>query len=232
MNKIYLDKISETKISNKPFDHFVIDNFIEPKLFNKIYKNIDKINSLNVFTKSTGRFGLNFNEWEAYEYLKELKENIFNESIRNILIKKFTNQINKKQPRSLNSKWNATLTYDNSVYSISKHRDNNIKQVTFILYLKGGLSGTVLHKNFISLFKSKSDKKIEFKENRLLCFSSFLNTWHSVEKPNASQNRFSIQAYLEFTEEPKIRWTSNGYPELFNKIKNKLMPRNTTKELR
>lgn len=225
MSNIYLDKISEAKILTKPFDHIIIDNFLEKNFFMRIHNNIDQIESLNIFTKSTGRFGLNIKDWNKYDYLKKLKENIFNEELRSELTNKFSKQISKKKPKSLDSKWNATLTFDNSNYKIEKHRDNNIKQVTFILYLKGGVSGTILHKNFITIFNI-FDKKIEFKENRLLCFSSYLNTWHSVEKPKKPQKRFTIQAYLEFTSEPNIKWTSNGYPQIINKLKNKLIQRN------
>ena len=225
MSNLYVKKISDALILQDPFDHIVIDNFLEEDRFIKLCKNIDNIDELNVFTKSNGRFGLNFKDWSSYEDLKYLKQNIFNQEVRKTLMDKFNNTIMKKKPKSLDSKWNATLTYDNSIYKIQKHRDNNIKQVTFIYYIKGGISGTILHKNHINLFNSGNDKRINFKENRLLCFSSYLNTWHSVEKPKSNQNRFTIQAYLEFKEEPLLKWTSNGYPEILNKIKNKLMPR-------
>ena len=229
MSNIYANKIHEIKTIKEPFDHFVIDNFIDIDLFKNIYDSIDNIDTLNVFTKSKGRFGLNFKDWSKHKYLNQIKKDIFNDEIRATLINKFSNQIKKKQPKSLDSNWNATLTYDNSAYEIQKHRDNNIKQVTFIFYIKGGVSGTILHKNFFNIINKEKDKRIEFKENRLLCFSSFINTWHSVEKPKTPQNRFTIQAYLEFSEEPYLKWTSNGYPNLFNKIKNKLIPRSKDK---
>jgi hypothetical protein len=219
MQNIYLKKIYETKILNEPFDHLVIDNFLEKNLFNKICNNLDKIYSLKSFTKSFSRVGLHIKDWADYDVLKEVKDEIFNDEIKKNLIDKFSYQINKKKPKSLDSKWVAHFTFDNSLYKISKHRDNHMKQLTFILYIKGGVSGTVLHKNF---FSSKKDKIIEFRENRLLCFSSFLNTWHSVKVPSKAQDRYTIQAWLEFLKEPELQWTSNGYPELFNIVFNKL----------
>lgn len=47
-----------------------------------------------------------------------------------------------------------------------------------------------------------------------------------IESSKKPQKRFTIQAYLEFTNEPNLKWTSNGYPNLINKLKNKLKPRN------
>ena len=132
MSNIYANKINEIKTIKEPFDYFVIDNFIDSDLFKNIYDCLDNIDTLNVFTKSIGRFGLNFNDWSKHKYLNQIKKDIFNDEIRATLINKFSNQIKKKQPKSLDSKWNATLTYDNSAYEIQKHRDNNIKQVTFM----------------------------------------------------------------------------------------------------
>lgn len=220
MQNKYINKILDAKIFNEPFDHLVIDNFLEKELFTKVYNNLDKIYSLKPFTKSNGRVGLNIIDWKNYSYLKDIKNEIFNDEIKKIFIKKFSDQINKKKPKSLESNWSAVFTYDNNNYKISKHRDNHMKQLTFILYIKGGVSGTTLHKK--NFFNSKKDKIIEFKENRLLCFSSFFDTWHSVKRPVTVQERYSIQGWLQFVQEPELKWTSNGYPKIYNKIVNKL----------
>jgi len=191
-----LEKISLSKLGTKPFKYLCIDNFLKKDDYQKILNKlpVDK-NWETKKTKSKSRR----RSWQSQTYtfnhkklnfISELSSFLESDIFMNSLFKVF--DINKKFP---NGAAKTAWCRDYDAFSISPHKDQDSKIISFLLYLpkdnKNKQNGTQLLKplkntknkgdNHLQWYDFKKIKDIEFVKNRFICWSVNSKSFHSVD---------------------------------------------------
>ena len=216
MKEYIKEQIKNAKLKMKPFPHLIVDNLIPQKEFNELKEEISKLTDFEQFTIHEGRFSITDDKWE--NSLNNLKKELYNDDIKNLLKEKFKEQLLKREEFNSESDWKLHLSVDKSYYEIPPHLDSPTKQLSVLFYLFGSKVGTSLYTNNhngveeLDYKMAKKVDEVKFKENRLFvfCASIFDRTWHGVEKSKKEQKRFVIQGFLELRKKPKIKWDSWG----------------------
>jgi len=216
MKEYIENQIKNAKLIMKPFPHLIVDNLIPEKDFIELKEEISKLTDFEQFTIHEGRFSITDDKWT--NNLCNLRKELYNEDIKNLLKEKFKEQLMKREEFHSKADWKLHLSVDKNYYEIPPHLDSPTKQLSVLFYLFGSDVGTSLYTNNhkgieeMDYKKAKKIGEVQFVENRLFvfCASIFDRTWHGVEKSKKEQKRFVIQGYLELIKRPKIKWDSWG----------------------
>jgi hypothetical protein len=207
-----LKKIINSEINHEPFSHLVIDDFIDPSLYNECLNNLPDKDKLPPFTGFDGRFG------EKLEIIKnnnpsfEKLYNVFHSNeIKNEFLKKFEKEIKLRNEKNHDCVLNTIYTYDTSSYEIAPHRDMAEKLITFLYYFHGNGNGTNLYNN-----DETFNKMVEFKNNRAVLFVPYKNTWHGVSQFDNS-SRTTIQSFYKLKFLAKRNWESSSKNQVYKK---------------
>ena len=209
---------------NKPYNHIIINNFLEEKFIEKIMKYFPDINNFNdrkrnkqIIDNNSRRKTFYLDNQEDFQKLKN--KDIFIKLYKHFNNKEFLNNIfkifNKELPKEYHLQ--CQLIYDIKGYNILPHCDNfknkRHKYLTLLLYLPDDNIeeyGTEMYKEIkdgnISYFDKEINKKrnftivkkVPFKKNILFAFIPEYNkTWHGVSKIKKNITRRSIQIFLK-----------------------------------
>ena len=219
MNELLINK------HNKPYNHLIINNFLDKKFIDDIIENFPEINNFNdtkrneqiINNKSTRR-SFYLDKQEDFQKIKN--KNIFIRLYKHFNNKEFLNNIfkvfNKEIPKDYHLQFQ--LIFDTKGYNILPHCDNfknkRHKYLTLLIYLPDNDNlkeyGTEMYREnnngIISFFDKKVNKKrsfsivkkVPFKKNTLFAFiPEYDKTWHGVSKIEKNITRRSIQIFLK-----------------------------------
>ena len=219
MNELLINK------HNKPYNHLIINNFLDKKFIDDIIENFPEINNFNdtkrneqiINNKSTRR-SFYLDKQEDFQKIKN--KNIFIRLYKHFNNKEFLNNIfkvfNKEIPKDYHLQFQ--LIFDTKGYNILPHCDNfknkRHKYLTLLIYLPDNDNlkeyGTEMYREnnngIISFFDKEVNKKrsfsivkkVPFKKNTLFAFiPEYDKTWHGVSKIEKNITRRSIQIFLK-----------------------------------
>jgi len=219
MNELLINK------HNKPYNHLIINNFLDKKFIDDIIENFPEINNFNdtkrneqiINNKSTRR-SFYLDKQEDFQKIKN--KNIFIRLYKHFNNKEFLNNIfkvfNKEIPKDYHLQ--CQLIFDTKGYNILPHCDNfknkRHKYLTLLIYLPDNDNlkeyGTEMYREnnngIISFFDKEVNKKrsfsivkkVPFKKNTLFAFiPEYDKTWHGVSKIEKNITRRSIQIFLK-----------------------------------
>lgn len=201
-----LKKIENSIHLEKPWEHFIIDDFLEKSFYNELKKDFD---SLNWFHDNKGKYR---NEWRRSKIrIYQGGKNEINKPSFTKLINLFKNEkfaksvVNKfKKIRCKEYPNNIWIEMDTFIkdFSYRIHFDSKPKYVTFLIYLPDDENDPQ------ELGTKMYDKKKEFVKNapynKNTCFIFAPNddiTWHSMDYKNINNNdvkRKSIQIFYKY----------------------------------
>jgi hypothetical protein len=209
----YVEKILTSKIIQDPFPHIIIDNFLDDKLYQKL---IDEVHSNDLFNNTFS----DHNRSTVMCWDGDYKENIIldhryyrnifvsillNNKIRESIFSKFIK--NKNLHNDIMFQHNGTsiqLDCFRGNYEYPIHTDIKGKLITILLYLpkdnKMSHLGTNVYNDKKELYKN-----VEYKKNRLVCFSPVQEhdpknnkfiSYHNMEgKTDFNFRRYSLQSW-------------------------------------
>ncbi|MBO6492801.1 MAG: 2OG-Fe(II) oxygenase [Pelagibacteraceae bacterium] len=206
-------------INKKPFHHVVIDNFLNKKFINKIYKefpnysdsvwheynnyceNKKTTNIWNLFKPNTYKLFTFLNSQEFIDLIQKYltKKKIFSDDGLHgsglSVMKSSVGRLNPHLDNSIHPK-NELLRKYNLILFLNKNWKKNMGG-NLMLYERNKFNRNI-HGNL--------SKSIAPYFNRCVIFDNYMNSWHSVQKIKKQKNLFrkSIQIYY-FVNEKNIR---------------------------
>ena len=189
-----LDKIATHKLEKKPFQYLCIDNFLKENDYKNIIKKIPRDEKWQ-----THKFKGRRRSWQAQTYTFNHKKL---DMISDLSFIFESNEFKKKLFEKFNIKKNyskgilkTTWCRDYDAFSITPHRDQNSKILSFLFYLpkdnRHKHNGTQIlkplknldHKgdNHLQWYDFKKVKDIDFIKNRFICWSVNSKSYHSVD---------------------------------------------------
>ena len=219
MDKLFKNKYKE------PYNHIIINNFLEEKFIQEIIDYFPDINNFNETKRKEQIINNNSTRKAFYldnqqDFQKIENKDIFIKLYKYINNKKFLNNIfkvfNKELPKEYHLQ--CQLIYDTKGYNILPHCDNfknkRHKYLTLLMYLPDNDNiedyGTEMYKETkdgnISCFDKEVNKKrnftivkkVPFKKNILFAFvPEYDKTWHGVSKIEKNITRRSIQIFVK-----------------------------------
>lgn len=189
-----LDKIANSKLQKKPFKYLCVDNFLKDIDYKDIINKIPADKKWETKISQQRR-----RSWQSQTYtFNHKKHNLFSELSNFLESDIFTDKlldlfdINKKLPSGIAK---TVWCRDYDAFSISPHKDQDSKILSFLLYLpkdnKNRQNGTQLLKplrnisnkgdTHLQWYDFRKIKDIEFVKNRFICWSVNSKSFHSVD---------------------------------------------------
>ena len=196
LNEQFSNKIKEAELYKNPFDHLYIENFFENDLYNKILKNIPKVNYFQKIIY-TGTVGKNYSP-ERYIFslqrnidkLPESQQNFWNKFNETFSSVEFWRTISLKFEVTLKERFNnltkkemevvghnptiscrTAIVKDYTKYQLGAHTDSLSKMLSFLFYLPKDNKlkdvGTSLYRPLDIIEEERLDVHFDRKETSL-----------------------------------------------------------------
>ena len=211
-----LNKINNAIVVSEPFQHMIIDDFLDKDLYNKINNEINKITFFKETDKTSNRsthmiYNYDYEPTLPDKVIHDYNSILLNGNIQNTLIKKFN--LTKKE-----GDWNCNykgllsqIDCFRAIYNYRLHTDHKSKFMTCVLYFAQDDTqqnlGTRIYdskKNYVTT--------IDYVPNRCLIFSPCDKSWHNMQgETSLDTRRCSIQSWYVNTYQKysEIRVGSN-----------------------
>jgi|TARA_B100000085_G_scaffold149525_1_gene135959 hypothetical protein len=209
--------IVDAELQTFPWEHILVDDFIEPDTYKKLLKIADKVKDMgdSIKLSRVSKYDPKFNECVfgikhllelgVEEEIVKLYANVLDDilSLRDTIWSKFSKHRASDEDRMFACNGHLNWTGAGGHYQI--HPDSNNKTVSIIIYFDPDENNTT------TLWEECSDTSAcvrpEWKRNRAVLFCPHESTWHSVE--TTKYDRMTLACFIEFI--PKERAENDDY---------------------